>query len=97
MRNAWRYAPMAGGWHPQGTRLTHKPPNVGDLVAIQEPGMTTLTVGTLLAAAAICDCSGKGESHRIADAPTAEARRLHAEAQSACYIDLPFAALGAGS
>ena len=51
--------------------------------------MTTLTVGQLLAAAAICDCSGKGQSRRIADALTAEARRLHAEAGTACYIDLP--------
>lgn len=49
--------------------------------------MTTLTVGQLLAAAAICDCAGKGQSRRIADALTAEARRLHAEAQSACSKD----------
>lgn len=51
--------------------------------------MTTLTVGQLLAAAAICDCSGKGQGRKLADALTAEAHRLHTEAGAACYIDLP--------
>lgn len=51
--------------------------------------MTTLTVGQLLAAAAICDCSGKGQGRKLADALTAEAHRLHAEAGAARYIDLP--------